>query len=350
MTKNRIAHSCARRREDGCRGALIHASLCRFIISVATVGVAFSGVDGRTIGGDLSEFRHRLEDDDVLDFFLIRDVAFLTRESQLGDRTPVRDVTKVVSPAAAAETGLPSREIKQFIEQLCQSSVVDELVKACLHRDGHGNLVWTIEWELDNTATRFSSGPPDEFHAVVTGRGDPVPPEMYLFDHMELAIRDESGDPVRLFSVLSFEDLLPIAGSGIDEKQILRAASEAFNKSVAKFEVTDSYRPLAPRRVTVPAKLSSHKGAEGDREVWAVRFVVSSVKEPEDVKYGGSIIVWVTSDLMTSTVTEGMWAAMSQRPHDNGEGPTKEKGGKPRAKKEKWNTTPKGQKDRQLLE
>lgn len=292
---------------------MIGPCVWRSMAKAAAVGLAvFCGV--HSLANDsVRECRERLDDGDVFDFFLIRDVAFLTRSSRVHDQaSPVQDLQKVISPDAAVRKGRPDGALKKFIERLTWPEFDMELAGANLTRLGDGDLVWTIAWEL-YPATGFFSGCPDQFHAVVGGSGELVPPEAYLFDDMEARDTEDPDRTLRLFSVLAVDDLLPLAEPVIDEKRILDAASNAFDEAVADLKLANAFRPLPPRRTTVPGRLALGDADAGDREVWAVRFVSKAIEKPKDVDYGASIVIWVTSDLKTSTITEGMWKARRLR-------------------------------------
>lgn len=293
--------------------AMIGPCAWRSTAKAAAVCLAVFGSVHCLANDSVRECRRRLDDGDVFDLFVIRDVAFLTRSSRVNEQaSPVQDLAKVISPDAAVKKGGPDGVLKKFIERLTWPDLDMELAGANLTRLGDGDLVWTIAWEL-YPATGFFSGCPDQFHAVVDGSGELVPPEAYLFDDMEARDPEDPGRTLWLFSVLAVDDLLPLAKPGIDEKRILDAASNAFEEAVADLKLANTFRPLPPRRTTVPGRLALGDADAGDLEAWAVRFVSTTIEKPEDVDYGASIVIWVTSDLKTSTITEGMWEAKRLR-------------------------------------
>lgn len=278
-----------------------------FLVELAWL--SFTGLPCCVGAEYFAECQKRLVDDDVFDFFMIRDMAFITRVSAVvAEKDPVKDISHVVDPATAVKNGLPSRDAKRFIDSLVAAELEMELTSACLINNGQHGFTWKVGWDL-YPDEGFFSGPPYKYHAVVSASGQSVLPEAYLCDDGRARLRDDSDDRLFLFSVLAVDDLLPPAKTPVEERRILVAATEAFNRAVADCDLGETFHPLAPRRITVPGTLASVPAHSAELEAWAVRFVSSAITDPKDSDYGASIVIWVTSDLKTSTVTLGEWRA-----------------------------------------
>lgn len=252
----------------------------------------------------------QLSDKGVYDVFTIAEIAFVIRESSIFDTTVEKtSLANLMSPAAAVKSGLPNKLMTELIDRLLQSHHKPYLDVASAFNGGDAGFFWDLKWFLF-PSPGGSSGTPYEYHAVVLADGTAVKPELHLcHDYGSYQFEPEKV----LFSVLAIDDLLPTTHSEMNEGEIKKVAERSFNEAVSKFKIDEEFRTLAPRRQTFSGKFATRAADDEELEVWAVRFVLSSIENPEDVDYAGSIIVWVTSDLKTSKLTLGNWDTQSIR-------------------------------------
>lgn len=257
---------------------------------------------------------NQLNDDGIMDVFTIADIAFVIRESAVFDSVNKEtDLARLISPAAASKVGLPDKPTAELINRLLQSHQEYDLRTASAIDHGDDGFVWKLVWHL-HSSYGGSSGIPYEYHAVVRADGSSVKPELYLCDDYGSGTAIDPDEV--LFSALAIDDLLPPTQSQVDEAEIQTTAERAFANAISRFNFGDDFQSLPPERLTFSGKLTSGNEDADELEVWAVRFVHSSIDKPENVKYIGSIQVWVTSDLKTSTLSKGTWDAKSiRRPH-----------------------------------
>lgn len=254
------------------------------------------------------------DDLDVYDAFKISYVAFVIRDFAVFDTEDKEtDLTKLIAPATAVSIGLPNKPTAKLIDHLLGGHHEPALRVASAIANGDEGFTWKLEWNLFPSPGGFS-GIPYEYHAVVRANGTSVIPELYLCDdYSPLFVEEEE----KLYSVMAIDDLLPVSKAKVQDVVIQHAAEGTFNRAISEFKIEESFRPLAPQRHTFSARLASDAADVDELEVWAVRFVLSTIENPTDVKYDGSIIVWVRSDLKTSELTIGSWNALSVHRHSN---------------------------------
>jgi hypothetical protein len=252
----------------------------------------------------------QLDDDDVSDVFTIAEMTFVIRKSSVAEtKYKETDLARLMSPAAAVKIGLPNKATAELIDRLLLVHHQPSLKVASVINSGDAGYFWKLKWLLFPSLGGFS-GIPSEYHAIVRSDGTIVRPELYLCDEYVLDVFEPKKT---LFSVLAIDDLLPKTKSKINENEITRAAEKTFNGAISKFKIDDEFRTLAPRRQTFSSTFKSKREDVDELEEWAVRFVLSEIENPENISYVGSIVVWVTSDLMTSELSLGSWKAKPKR-------------------------------------
>lgn len=255
-----------------------------------------------------------LDSSDVVDVFSISDVTFVTKASAIRASTRIEpNFSKLVSPSDAVQEGLPTKSTADLIDLLLKGHHEFHLQEASINKFGGSGFIWKLKWFLFPSPGAIG-GIPYEYHSIVGGDGSRVRPELYLCDHFEpLAQNDEE----TVFSVLAFDDLLPVTKSDVDVTEIKKTAEIAFDSAIAETDIKNRFRSLLPQRRAFPGDLSTIADRNQNLEVWSVRFVDTRIKDAQDVKYGSSIVIWVTSDLMTSKLSKNRWEAKSHRHKSN---------------------------------
>lgn len=275
--------------------------------------VFFFGSLDASFGQAITSPRTRAEllsTDDVVDAYSIADMSFVIRESKIFDsKIKETDLSKLLSPAEAVKRGLPDQETGLLIDRLLHRHHEPYLVFASAVNNGDAGFYWHMKWHLFPSPGGFS-GIPYEYHAIVRSDGTYVKPELFLCDDYGTYSSREMDQIV--FSVLAIDDLLPTTKSEVDLEKIRKAADRSINLAKSEFKIESDFRSLTPKRIVFPGVLSTKAPGE-ELEVWLVRFVDKKIENPENVKYVGSIAVWVTSDLLTSELTMGDWAATPKR-------------------------------------
>lgn len=248
----------------------------------------------------MASFKGRVDD-----IFVVNDVAFVVPDATMGEaESSAADITAVIAPAVAVDRGAVSPATLRLWEQWRSDPHRAKLSRAILEKDAGGiNFAWKIEWKILPLEGVFM-GRPDIYRSILRADGTLVRPDLYLCDWCQPALPEDSP---ALFSVLAIDELLLAQDRQPDSEEIVRAAKEAFEKSVPQAVIESAeFRALPPVRRTIPSQLGRGNGEGKDLEVWGVHFSAHSpARDRENDET--SLVVWVNSKLKTSKVSLGRW-------------------------------------------
>ncbi len=247
-----------------------------------------------------------VSDRDVFDGFVIGNVAYLFRDSELpGSDNAVFSLAKLIGVDRAAIHGAPDQSEQELINQSHDWEMQTSVSQLAAINFGGSGFIWKVEHEI-SPVRGGSTGLPPTFLAYVKGDGSVIKADRFLLSCANL----HHGS--RIYSILSFEDLThksrdtPLL-DGENVLELARAAVNSFCTEALKDKLAVQFRFHDQTLLQIPVRVRN-TGEIVSYDIWRVQFTIS-----EDTTRSTPIALWVTKDGLVSNLSLDSWDATNRR-------------------------------------